>query len=113
MDLWLELGKPAATYPNLSEITVAALREYFVSTLLGNVRIYTTGNIAVDANADAVSAAFNQLALLLDTRRAVRMETERDASARATEININAGYAHGINRNTFGVKYTADATEPA
>lgn len=112
-DLWLELGKPAATYANLGDVTTQALRQYFMNELLGGVRIYTTANIAVNANDDAVSGIFAPQAIVMDTRRAVRMENERDASARAWELNINAGYGYGIVRDTFGVKYTADAAAPA
>lgn len=111
-DLWLELGKPAATYANLGDVTVQALRDYYMATLLGNVRIYTSSNIAVDANADAVSGIFGMQAIMLDTRRPMRMETERDASARAWEINVTAGYGYGVVRGEFGVKFTADAAEP-
>lgn len=112
-DLWLELGKPAATYTNLQDVTTQALRQYFVQELLGGIRIYTTSNISVDANADAISGIFGTQAIMLDTRRPTRMEPERDASARAWELNINAGYGYGIVRDEFGVKFTADATEPA
>ncbi len=112
-DLWLELGKPAATYANLGDVTTQALRDYFVGQLLGGVRIFTSSNIAVDVNADAVSGIFGTQAIMLDTRRPMRMETERDASARAWEINVSAGYGYGIVRSEFGVKFTADATEPA
>lgn len=112
-DLWTELGQPAATYANLQDVTTQALRDYFVGTMLGGVRIFTTSNISVDTNSDAISGIFVGDAILLDTRRATRMETERDASARAWELNINAGYGYGIVRPTFGVKFTADATEPS
>lgn len=112
-DFWLELGKPAATLPNLSDITVQALRDYHITRLLGNVDIFTTSNIAVDGSDDAISGIFTRSAIALDTRRPVRMEPQRDASARATELNINAGYAYGLERSTFGVKFTADATAPA
>lgn len=112
-DLWLELGKPAATYANLGEVTTKALQQYFMNELLGGVAIYTTANISVDGNADAVSGLFSRQAIVMDTRRAIRMENERDASARAWELNINAGYGYGIVRDSFGVKYTADATAPA
>jgi hypothetical protein len=94
-------------------MTNQALRDYFVGTLLGGVRIFTSANIAVDVNADAISGAFVPAAIMLDTRRAMRMENERDASARAWELNVTAGYAYGAVRTEFGVKYTADATEPA
>ena len=89
-----------------------ALRDYYVGSLVG-VRIFTSSNISVDGSDDAISGLFVAPAIMLDTRRAMRMETERDASARAWEINVNAGYGYGITRPTFGVKFTADATEPA
>jgi hypothetical protein len=42
------------------------------------------------------------------------METpEYDASARAWELNVNAGYAAELVRSTYGVKFTADALAPA
>jgi hypothetical protein len=112
-DLWLELGKPAATYTNLAGVTEQALRDYFVGQLLGGVRIFTTSNISVDANDDAISGIFGTQAIMLDTRRPMRLEYERDGSARAWEINVNAGYGYGIVRDEFGVKFTADATQPA
>ncbi len=112
-DIWLELGKPAATYPNLDAITTQALQDYYVTTLLGGVRIFTSSNISVDASDDAISGIFTRSAIYLDTRRPMRMEPERDASARAWELNVNAGYAYGLVRSTYGVKYTADALAPA
>lgn len=112
-DLWLELGKPAATLPNLDQVTVQALRDYYITTLLGGVRIFTSSNIDVDANSDAIGGIFTRNAIWLDTRRAVRMEPERDASARAWELNINAGYGYGLVRSTYGVKFTTDAAAPS
>lgn len=112
-DLWLELGKPAATLPNLQGITEQALRQYYITDLLGGVRIFTSSNIAVDASDDAIGGIFTRSAIWLDTRRAIRTENERDASARAWELNINAGYAVGLVRATYGVKFTSDAAAPA
>lgn len=111
-DVWVLLGQPAATYSNLGEATNAALRDFYVNSMLG-IQFFTNANIAVDASDDAVSGIFNSQAIGFDTRRAPRMEEERDASLRATELNITAGYAHGVIRTEFGVKFTADATEPS
>jgi hypothetical protein len=110
-DLWLELGKPAATYPNLSDVTTQALRDYYVTSLLGGVRIFTSSNIT--SGTASVGGIFTRNAIWLDTRRPVRMEPERDASARAWELNINAGYGYGLVRSTYGVKFTTDASEPS
>lgn len=111
-DLWVELGMPAATYSNMADLTSQAMREYFVDNLLG-VRIYLSANIATDSSTDAISGIFNSQALALDTRRPYRLEPERDASLRAWELNATVGYAYGLGpRPTFGVKFTADVTEP-
>jgi hypothetical protein len=112
-DFWLELGKPAATLPNLDDVTSQALRDYYMTTLMGGVRIFTSSNIATDGSDDAISGIFTRSAIYLDTRRPMRFEPQRDASARAWELNVNAGYAYGLVRSTYGVKFTADATAPA
>ncbi len=110
-DLWLELGSPAATYAALPGITEQAIRQYYIMDYV-KVRIFVSSNIATDGSDDAVGGMFVKPAMMLDTRRAMRMETERDASARAWEINVNAGYGYGIARPTLGVKFTSDVTEP-
>lgn len=112
-DFWLELGKPSSQLPNLGEVTNQALQDYYITSLLGGVRIFTSANITVDSSDDAVSGIFTKSAIYLDTRRPMRMEQQRDASARAWELNVNAGYAHGLVRSTYGVKFTADALTPA
>lgn len=110
-DLWVELGQPAANQALLGDVANQALRDYFVGRWT-NLMWFTSANIAVDASDDAVSAIFSPQALAFDSRRAPRLEPERDASLRAWELNITAGYAYGVRRDTFGVKYTADAAEP-
>jgi hypothetical protein len=110
-DIWVELGVPAATYANKDAMTTEALRNYFAAELMG-VRIFTSGNIAVDGSDDAISGIFVQPAIMADFRRRPRLESQRDASARATEWNLTAGYGVGVVRADFGMKYTADATAP-
>lgn len=110
-DIWVGLGQPAATYANLDALTSQALRDYYVMDLI-SARWFVSANIAVDNNADAISGVFNPQALGFDSRRAPRLEAERDASLRGWELNMTAGYAYGVIRDTFGVKFTADATEP-
>lgn len=111
-DFWVELGQPAATYPNLGDLTNEALRQFWVSDMLA-MRHFISNNIAVDASDDAVSGMFVRRALMLDTRRPARFETERDASARAWELNISAGYAVGVIQAGQGMAFTADAAAPS
>ncbi len=56
LDVWVELGKPAATVIP-GEVATEALREYFVDRLLG-CNIYQHALIDVDGSDDAISAVF-------------------------------------------------------
>lgn len=112
-DIWTEIGQPAATYANLADLTSQALRDYYVGSLLG-VRIFTSSNLKDLGGDDFVSGIFSPQSIALDTRRAYRLEPERDASLRAWELNATAGYAYGLGaRPTHGVGFTADASEPS
>lgn len=112
-DIWVELGRPVAgTYAFLGDVANEAMRQYMVGSWLG-MQWYTSTNITPNSGDDAVGAVFHREALALDTRRAPRLEAERDASQRATELNMTAGYAHGVRRSTYGVYITSDAAAPA
>lgn len=110
-DVWTQLGQPAANQAFLGDLANEALKAFFVGQMLA-AKWFTSANIAVDALDDAVGAAFHPDALAFDSRKSPMLEPERDASLRAWELNISAGYAHGVRRNAFGVKLTHDATEP-
>lgn len=110
-DVWTEIGKPSTSVV-ASNAANAAMSDYFVANLV-NAQWYQHALIPIDSSTDAVSGVFNREALALDTRRSPRLEPERDASARAWELNITAGYAAGVRRNAFGAALTADATAPA
>jgi len=110
-DIWVELGQPTANQAFLGDVANKAMRDFFVSRLI-SMDWFTSANISVDASDDAISGIFSPQAMAFDSRRAPRLEPERDASLRATELNMTAGYAHGVIRSAFGVYYTADATAP-
>lgn len=112
-DIWTALGQPAATYAAIQDIANQALRDYFVASML-TLNIYTSSNVpAGTAATDALGGIFNSEAIALDTRRPYRLEPERDASLRGTELNATAGYAVGLGkRPTYGVKFMGDVTEP-
>ena len=110
-DIWDELGTPGTDLAFLGDAANEALRSFFVSTLL-NVKWFISANIAVDGSDDAIGAIFNPTAIGFDSRKAPLMEPERDASLRAWELNISAGYAEGVIRTAFARKITSDATAP-
>lgn len=111
-DFWTELGQPAANQAFLGDTANQAMRDFYVMNWLG-VTFFISANIAVDNSADAVSGVFTRSALALDTRRRPTVEIERDASRRATELNMHMWYAVGELRDDHGVAFTADATEPS
>jgi hypothetical protein len=110
-DIWTELGQPAANQAFLGDVANEALRSFYVGSWT-NASWFVNANISVDTDSDAISAMFNPGGLAFDSRKAPTLEPERDASLRAWELNLSAGYADGVRRDAFGVKYTADATEP-
>lgn len=110
-DVWVELGQPG-TDAFLGDVANQAMMDFFVGAWL-NATWFVNANISVDSSDDAVSGVFNPGALAFDSRKPPTMEFERDASLRGWELNMTAGYAGGVRRDAFGVKYTADATEPS
>ena len=111
-DVWVELGQPSSNQALLGDVANDALRSFYVGNWL-NMQWFISANIDIDASTDAVSAIFNPGAIGFDSRQAMTLEPERDASRKAWELNASGGFATGIIRQSFGVKYTADATEPA
>jgi len=110
-DIWDELGTPASSYAFLGDRANEALRSFFVGNWL-NIAWFISGNITVDSTPNAKGGLFNPQALAFDTRKAPLLEPERDASLRAWELNLSAGYAHGVRRTAFGRYVYHDATEP-
>lgn len=110
-DVWVELGQPSANQAFLGDVANEAMKSFFVGQMLA-AQWYTSANISIDTEADAIGGAFNKQALAFDSRKEPTLEPERDASFRAWELNMTAGYAHGVRRNAFGVKLIHDATEP-
>lgn len=80
---------------------------------LGLSGMVMSANISADASDDVYGGVFNPMALALDVRRAPRLEPERDASRRATELNLSAVYAHGVWRPAYGIAVLSDASTPS
>lgn len=111
---WHDLASavaPGVAVTNSPVVVNEVASSWYVGTV-GNVDIYTTPNVDIDGSDDAVGAMFNRQAIALDSRRAPRMEPERDASKRAWELNITHKYAHGTWRPAFGCQIKSDATAP-
>lgn len=111
---WAVLAKTAsiagASLPPAMQIVDDVNRVGFVASFMGvNLyQVFTTPN----ATDDFTGGVFPRTAILMDWRRPIRVEPERDASRRGTEFNMSAVYAHGVWRANLGVKMTFDASAP-
>lgn len=86
-----------------SEYIANSLIADFYIGRMGGVDIFTSENLPVSSN-DAYAGMFNPMALAYDERQAPRLEPERDASRRGTELNFTVDYAHGVWKPTWGIQ---------
>lgn len=89
----------------------AALANRMVGAPLGLAGIIESARTPFSST-DTYGAVFNPLAMALDTRRAPRLEPERDASRRGFELNLSAVYGYGVWRPAYGIAVLSDATAP-
>lgn len=92
---------------NLSDLGNEALRKGFIGEFAG-MQVFESANIAVDGSDDAVAGVFSKEAIGLAIRNDLKLEFERDASLRATEIVATGVWGEGVLKDTYGVGITAD-----
>lgn len=110
---WFALGTavaPGVTVTNSPALQDAITDRFFVGNVSG-VDIYLDGNISSGTACNA--GMFSRPAVALDTRRAPRIEPERDSSRRGWELNLSAVFAHGVWRPQYGVLIQTAGTAPA
>ena len=110
-DLATAVTPAAASATNAPNFQDEVMRRWWVQSI-GPVDIFISSAVPVTST-NAVNALFSRDALALDTRRAPRLEPERDASRRGWELNMSGVYAHGVWRPTFGIQIKCDVTTPA
>ena len=111
---WHVLGKavaPGATVTNAPMFQDSVMRNFYVGSVSG-INIFTSANIGGAGTNTARGAIFARPAIAFDSRRAPRLEPERDASRRGWELNQTGLYAHGVWRPKFGVQMVFDCAVP-
>jgi N4-gp56 family major capsid protein len=93
---------------NMPDTGNEAMRNGYVGNI-ASVQIFESSNVAVDGSDDSVGAIFAMDALGLAMGQDITIETQRDASARATEIVGTATYGVSELHDSYGVKLTADS----
>jgi len=107
--LQLGIGRANAV-PLVVEPALQAANQFYVGTF-GRIGIYRAP--LMTAGTAVTQALFSRRAVAFDLRRAFRVELERDASKRATEVISTMVYGHGAWRRDMGVKIVSDASVPS
>lgn len=82
---------------------------------VGDMNVYVVGDdgLTVPAGGTIYAGLFQNDAIAFDVRRPLRIEAQRDASLRATEIVVSMIYAYGVWRKNWGVAIKALAEAPS
>ena len=80
----------------------------FVGNIFG-IDVYENANVTVDVNDDSVGGVFHPMSLGLAMKMDFKLETQRDASLRATEIVGTVTYGKGIVKDDYGCAVTVDS----
>jgi len=94
--------------PNGGDLQNEAMRNGFVGSI-GGIDVYQSANVTVDASDDAIGCVFSPEAMCIAMKRDFNLETERNASLRAFELNATAVYGVGELDDAYGVGMTFDA----
>ena len=94
--------------PNGGDSQNEAMRNGYVGTIAG-INVYESAHIAIDGAGDSVGAVFAPEAIAIAIKKDFGIETQRDASLRAFELNATAVYGVGELDDSFGVKMTFDS----
>lgn len=106
-DLIMELTA-AGINPNGGDLQNEAMRNGFISRILG-VQVFQSSNIEETAG-DSVGGLFVRDAIGFALAQDVKVEFERNASLRATEMVVTAVYATGELVDQYGVALSFDSS---
>jgi hypothetical protein len=105
------LTQPAYTTTSsgysISEIGNEALRNGYIGRIAG-IDIFENANISIDAYDDSWGGVFHPQSLGLALKEDFKVESQRDASLRATEIVASITYGVGVLKDTYGVSVKTD-----
>jgi hypothetical protein len=99
-----------ATAANIAGLTNAAplnirndiQTNYLVTQVTNDMFLYTSPNIGTTTAAQYNMGVYSKPAIALDIRRGFRIEPQRDASFRLTELNATMWYGAGLIQPTWG-----------
>ena len=90
------------------DLSNEALRNGYVGTIAG-VRVFESANVP-HTTGDSIGGVFHRDALGLAMMQDIQIETQRDASLRASELVATAVYGKGVLLNNYGFAMSADSS---
>ena len=97
----------AGTATAISEIGNEALRNGYIGRIAG-IDVFENANITIDAYDDSFGGVFHPASLGLAMKEEFKVESQRDASLRATELVASIVYGVGVIKDTYGVTVRTD-----
>jgi len=94
--------------PNASAVVNQAMSEGYVGRIAG-IDIYESSNVVEPSSGVAINAVFSRDALGVAVAQNINIETQRDASLRASEIVASTRYGVSVLHNSYGVQLKGDA----
>ncbi len=92
----------------IGDVANETLRNGYAGTVFG-IDLFENANLAVDGSDDSVGGVFHPASLGLAMKTDFKIETQRDASLRATEIVATVTYGSGVVKDDYGCQVTTDA----
>ena len=97
----------AGTATAMSDIGNEALRNGYIGRIAG-IDVFENANITIDAYDDSFGGVFHPASLGLAMKEEFKVESQRDASLRATELVASIVYGVGVIKDTYGVTVRTD-----
>ena len=98
----------SGTATAISEIGNEALRNGYIGRIAG-IDVFENANLSIDGSDDSICGVFHPASIGLAMKEDFKVETQRDASLRATEIVASIVYGKAVVKESFGVAVTTDA----
>ena len=98
----------SGTATAISELGNEALRNGYIGRIAG-IDVFENANLTIDGSDDSVGGVFHPASIGLAMKEDFKVETQRDASLRATEIVASIVYGKAVVKESFGVAITTDA----
>jgi hypothetical protein len=101
-------GYVASQAPAISSVGENVFNSGFVGSMFG-IDLYENANISIDSADDSVGGVFHPISICLALKEDFKIETQRDASLRSTELVSTILKGQAIVKDNYGCQITVDS----